>query len=191
MIARLTPLEPPYEPTIARALERMMGSADVEPLKLFRTVAYNEHVLDKFRSTGSYLLNFGTLDPIEREIVILRTCARCRSEYEWGVHVAIFADAVGLTAAQVAATVDDDAAVWTPRQTILIRLADELHDSATVSDALWSDLMEHWKPSQLVELLALAGQYRVVAYFTNALRIAREDFAPTFGSAARTRARDP
>src|SRR5438067_11965158 len=101
--ARLTPLDPPYEPDIARTLERMMGGAGVEPLALFRTVAHNPHVLDKFRSTGSYLLNFGTLDPREREIVILRTCARNGSTYEWGVHVAVYASDVGLTEEPVSA----------------------------------------------------------------------------------------
>src|SRR5690242_5057036 len=105
MIApRLTPLEPPYESGIEKTLQRMMGGSGLEPLKLFRTVAHNPHVLDKFRSTGSYLLNFGTLDPLEREIVILRTCALNGSDYEWGVHVTIYSKAVGLTDTQILAT---------------------------------------------------------------------------------------
>lgn len=28
----------------------------------------------------------------DREILIDRTCARCRCEYEWGVHIAFFAE---------------------------------------------------------------------------------------------------
>lgn len=90
MKERLAPLQPPYEPDVAAILERMMGGAGIEPLRLFRVVALNKAILDKFRSTGSYLLNFGTLDPLEREIVIHRTCARCGSEYEWGVHVVVY-----------------------------------------------------------------------------------------------------
>jgi len=179
---RLDPLDPPYEPEIARTLERMMGGASVEPLKLFRTVAHDRHLLDKFRSTGSYLLNFGTLDPLEREIVILRTCALCGSEYEWGVHVAVYASAVGLDEHQVAATVNGLRDVWNPRQRLLVRLADELHETAGVSEELWSELSQSWRPEQLVELLALAGQYRMVAYFTNALRIDLEEFAGRFAT---------
>src|SRR5918999_5071252 len=114
----------------------MMGGPGTEPLKLFRTVAHNPHILDKFRSTGSFLLNFGTLDPEEREIVIHRTCALCGSEYEWGVHVAIYGKTVGLSQEQIEATVvggpDDDA--WSPKQRLLIRLVDELHETSTVSD---------------------------------------------------------
>lgn len=42
--------------------------------------------------------------PREREIVIDRTCARCGCEYEWGVHVAAFGSAVGLTPDQLEET---------------------------------------------------------------------------------------
>jgi 4-carboxymuconolactone decarboxylase len=181
--ARLTPLEPPYDPEIEKTLDRMMGGLG-DPLVLFRTVAHNPRILDKFRSTGSYLLNFGTLAPMEREIVILRTCARNRSSYEWGVHVAVFSEAVGLTREQVSATLGDDAGAWTPRQALLVRLADELHETSTVSDELWADLENEWTAEQLIELLALAGQYRMVSYFTNALHLSDESFAPPMVSGA-------
>lgn len=182
MVARLEPVQPPYDEELARTFARMMGSAEVEPLALFRTVAHNLHILDKLRSTGSYLLNFGTVDPLEREIVILRTCARCGSEYEWGVHVAIFAPSVGLTDRQVEATVasgaEDDA--WTRRQSFLIRLVDELHETSRVSDDLWRRLVEGWSAAQLVELVALVGQYHAVSFLTNAFALSPESFAPRF-----------
>jgi hypothetical protein len=54
---RLEPIEPPYDPELARTLERMMPPG-VEPLKLFRTVAHNRHLLDRLRSTGAYLLSW-------------------------------------------------------------------------------------------------------------------------------------
>ena len=83
MAARISPVDPPYEEGVAKTLERMMPPG-VEPLKLFRTVAHNPHVLEKFRTTGAYILNFGRVEPIEREILIHRTCARCGCEYELG-----------------------------------------------------------------------------------------------------------
>ena len=179
---RIAPIEPPYEPEISRTLERMMGGPGVEPLKLFRTVAHNPHILDKFRSTGSYLLNFGTLDPSEREIVIHRTCARCGSEYEWGVHVAFYGKSVGLSQEQIDATVlgGPDEPAWSPKQRLLIRLVDELHDTSTVSDGLWEEMRALWSPPQLVELVALVGQYHLVSYFTNALRVEAEEFGARF-----------
>jgi Carboxymuconolactone decarboxylase family len=37
----------------------------------------------------------------DREIIIDRTCARCRCQYEWGMHVAFFAERAGLSSAQI------------------------------------------------------------------------------------------
>src|SRR2546428_13977340 len=102
---RIPALEPPYDPEVARTLEGMMGGSGLEPLLLFRVVAHNPHILDKFRSPGSYLLNFGTIDPIEREIVIDRTCARGAGEYEWGVHEVAYGRRVVLGEEQMRATV--------------------------------------------------------------------------------------
>jgi alkylhydroperoxidase family enzyme len=178
---RIAPLEPPYDEDVARTLERMMPPG-VEPLKLFRTVAHNPKLLDKLRSTGAYLLNFGTVDPREREIVIHRTCARCGCEYEWGVHVAAFARPLGFSEEEIEATVRGAAetAPWTEREALLVRLVDELHDTATISDSLWKELAAGWSPAQLVELVTLVGQYHAVSFVANGLRVAGEDAAERF-----------
>jgi 4-carboxymuconolactone decarboxylase len=181
MAARIAPVDPPYEEDVAKTLERMMPPG-VEPLKLFRTVAHNPYVLDKFRTTGAYLLNFGHVAPLEREILIHRTCARCGCEYEWGVHAAVFADAVGLSAEQVEATVNghwDDPA-WSEREALLVRLADELHDSGTVSAELWSLLEAEWDAPELIELLAVCGFYHLVSFMANAGGVELETAARRF-----------
>jgi 4-carboxymuconolactone decarboxylase len=185
---RIKPLEPPYPDALAETLRRMMPPG-VEPLKLFRTVAWNEHVLERFRSIGAYLLNFGRLAPIDREIVIHRTCARCGCEYEWGVHAAVFAHAVGLSDEQLAATVSGEATdpAWSEREALLVRLADELHDSATVSDELWSQLARNWDEAELIELIALAGFYHLVSFTANAARVEREEAAARFPITQATR----
>jgi 4-carboxymuconolactone decarboxylase len=185
---RIEPLEPPYPDGVGETLRRMMPP-DIDPLKLFRTVAWNEHVLERFRQTGAYLLNFGKLEPIEREIVLHRTCARCGCEYEWGVHAAVYARSVGLSEAQLEATVsgDGDDPAWSPREALLIRLADELHDTATVSDGLWAQLADNWDAPELIELIAVAGFYHLVSFTANAARVEREPFAERFPTAtART-----
>jgi 4-carboxymuconolactone decarboxylase len=186
-IRRLQPLEPPYDSEVQRTLKRMMGGMSIEPLKLFRVVAHNRNFLDKFRSTGSYLLNFGTLDPLEREIVIHRTCARCGSEYEWGVHVVVFGRSLGLSDEQLWSTVHGtgDDPVWSARQALLVRLVDELHETSAVSDQLWEQLANGWSAEQLVELVALVGQYHAVSFLTNALGVEVEEFAERFPAPAK------
>jgi len=118
----------------------------------------------------------------EREIMIDRTTARCGSEYEWGVHATFFAEKAELTPQQVQATVlaASDDAVWSARDQLIVRLADELHDSNTVSDALWSKLGQEFEDEQLLELIVLAGFYHTVSFLTNALRLPLEAYGARF-----------
>jgi 4-carboxymuconolactone decarboxylase len=179
--ARLEPLAEPYPPEIAETLRRMMPPG-VEPLKLFRTVAHNAAILERFRTTGAYILNFGRVDPADREVVIHRTTARCGCEYEWGVHAVAYGRALGLTDDQLRATVHgaaDDPA-WSSRQALLVRLVDELHDTARVSDELWAELAREWDPAQLVELVATVGFYHFVSFTANAFRVDQEEYAERF-----------
>ena len=175
MPPRLAPVEAPYEPTIEDTLRRLMGGVEHEPLKLFRTIAHHPAILDRFRQIGSSLLSFGTLDAADRETVIHRVTARAGAEYEWGVHATVFAPQAGIDPDVLWSGSADDVA--DERQRLLVRLADELHDTATVSDGLYAALERRWPPEQLVELVALCGFYRLVSYFCNAFRVEREDWA--------------
>jgi alkylhydroperoxidase family enzyme len=184
--ARVAPLEPPYSEAVQAALARVMPEG-VAPLALFRTLAVNERVFLRLMAGG--LLDRGSISLREREIVIDRACARCGSEYEWGVHVALFAERVGLTPEQVAATCGPEAAAdaFPARERLLIRLVDALHDRARVSEALWTALREHWSEAQLVELVALAGFYHLISFLTNALRIPPEPYGARFPTRGRSR----
>lgn len=178
-MTRLAPLEPPYEEATAATLAEMMPPG-VPPLRLFRTIAHNPRVLAKIRASN--LLDRGSLERRHREIVILRTTARCGCEYEWGVHVSFFAQRVGLGAAEVAATVHGgpDHPKWSEAERTLIRLADELHDDARISEALWAELGKHWNEAQLVELVVLAGFYHTISFVVNGLGVDLEPGAARF-----------
>src|SRR5215469_6484970 len=117
MTARIAPLAPPFPPEIAETLARVMQGAP--PLVLFKTLARNGRVFQRFMAGG--LLDKGSITLREREIVIDRTTARLRSEYEWGVHVAFFASAAEFSPAQIRATVKgaSEDPVWSPRERLL------------------------------------------------------------------------
>ena len=119
-MSRIAPLESPYSADIQADFDRIMPPG-VPPLVLFRTIATSERAWKKFRAAS--LLDRGPLSLREREIVIDRTCALTRCEYEWGVHVAIFAQAAKLTGEQVRATVLEpaDAPCWSEGEQALIK----------------------------------------------------------------------
>src|SRR5467141_4395969 len=99
--ARVEPVRPPYPPELQAVFDRIMPLG-VPPLLLFTTLARVPRVYDRFRAAS--LLDRGPVSLRQREIVIDRTCARCGCAYEWGVHIAFFAERVALTPAQVRAT---------------------------------------------------------------------------------------
>ena len=146
----------------------------VPPLTLFTTLARVPRIYDRFRA-GS-LLDRGPVSLRHREIVINRTCARCGCAYEWGVHVAFFAGRAALTPEQVRATFRGDAndPAWSEEELLLIRLVDELHDKADISDQLWNSLMTALSIEQIFELIALVGFYHTVSFFANGLRLGAE-----------------
>jgi alkylhydroperoxidase family enzyme len=175
---RIAPVEPPYPAEVQSAFDVVMRGAP--PLLLFRTVAQNPRVLQRMMA-GS-LLDRGSIALRARELMILRTTARCGAAYEWGVHVATFAAKAGIDERQQRSTVhgtpDDDC--WDGDDAVVLRLADRLHETNDVDDALWADAAARFSAAQLVELVMLAGLYHAVSYLVNAARFAGEPFAPTF-----------
>jgi alkylhydroperoxidase family enzyme len=181
MTARIAPAVPPFDPEVARVIDQTMRGRP--PLHLFATMARDPRLAMKFFAGG--LLDKGNLSLRQREIVIDRTTALCRSEYEWGVHVALFAAKAGLTEEQVRATESSSAedACWSGEDRLLIRFCDALHRDCDIEDALWQELHGAFTEEALIELLMLAGFYRTVAYLTNALRLPLEDGVPRFDAA--------
>jgi alkylhydroperoxidase family enzyme len=179
---RIAPLEAPYPADAQASFDRIMPPG-MPPLVLFRTLAACPRIWEKFRA-GS-LLDKGPVPLRLREIVIDRICARCGNAYEWGVHVAFFAERAGLTPEQQHATVhgDADAPCWSDEERVAIRLTDALHDTASISDGLWTALRARFSDEQIFELIALCGFYRTVAYFCNGLRLPAEPYAATFPAA--------
>lgn len=175
---RIAPLAPPYPPEIQAQFDRIMRGAP--PLVLFRVMAGHMRAWDKFRAGG--LLDPGPLSLRQREIVIDRTCALNKCEYEWGVHVAIFAGPAQLSEEEVRATVLGDAmsSCWSPAEQTLIAAVDTLHFRATLSDEEFATLSAHYDEAQILEIMLLCGFYRTVSYLANGLKLPLEEKAARF-----------
>ena len=150
---RVEPLTPPFAPDVQAVFDKIMPPA-VPSLALFTTLARVPRIYERL-CAGS-LLDRGPVSLRYREIVIDRTCARCGCAYEWGVHIALFADRAALEPEQVRATVRGNALdpVWSAEEMLLIRLVDELHDAANISDQLWKDIVTVFSIEQIFELIA-------------------------------------
>ncbi|NTY63443.1 carboxymuconolactone decarboxylase family protein [Mycolicibacterium sphagni] len=176
--ARVAPAPSPLPADIQDSIDAIMRGND--PLVLFTTLARDRRLFFKLFNSG--LLDRGHLTILQREIVIDRVTAQCGAEYEWGVHVAAYATKAGLDAGQIASLLESDASEehWRDEDRVLIRLCDSLHASCSVDDGLWESLIRYHSEEAIIELLMLAGYYRMISYLANGLRLPLEPNTPRF-----------
>ena len=183
MEQRIAAVTQPYEHDVGEQLARMMPPG-VEAIALFRTFVRNMPMTKAMHGWGSYELGRElSLSMRERETVIVRTCARCGCEYEWGVHIAFFAERAGFTPEQVRSLTHGETSdrCWTDRRdALLLAAVDSLHDSNDIDDALWRDLVAVFTEVQLLDLLMLCVWYHAISFSARAARVALEPGAPRF-----------
>ena len=179
MNPRISPALPPWDPRVAEDFEKLMPPG-MEPIALFRTLAKNPRVLRRMRRGG--LLDPGSISVRQRELVILRTTALSRAEYEWGVHATFFGAQAGFGDDELHATVWEgpEAACWSEDESVLVRVCDELHEGARIGDGTWAALRARFSEAQIIEVVAVAGLYRAVSYAVNAMGVALEPGALRF-----------
>jgi alkylhydroperoxidase family enzyme len=182
-MTRIEPVAPPYSPEVAERLDRMMPPG-VPPIGLFRTFVRNLPMASAMGTWGSYELSKRlSLTMRDREIVIDRTCALCKCEYEWGVHVAFFADRVGLSPEQVTSLTHGDASdpCWlNEHDRWLITAVDSLHNTSDLPDEIWNGLKAHLDEVQMLDLFMLTGWYHAISFAANGARVDVEPGAPRF-----------
>jgi alkylhydroperoxidase family enzyme len=176
----------PTAPRIAPAA----AAVEPVPLNIFRTISRNHDLYKGFLALGGHLLRGDALPAREREIVILRAGWRCGSEYEFGQHTAI-GQLVGMADEEIASLADAGDFGWTDDDRALIAMVDELCADDLVSTATWQVLAARWSDEQLLELLVLAGFYRLVSGLLNSVGVALEAKTPGWPAAAAPRRRAP
>lgn len=182
-MSRVKPLDPPFAADEQAMFDQIMP-AGVAPLLLFRVLARSKRAWSKFLA-GS-LLDAGPLPVREREMVIDRTCALTGCEYEWGVHVKLFAARASLSNKELEALSSEQpqAAHWSDAERAVIGVVDALHFRATLTDDEFKELRRYYDDDQVLEILLLCGFYRTVAYLANGLALPLEPGTPRFPGAA-------
>lgn len=176
----LDPCEPPYSAGVADDLAALMPR-DAPPIALFRVLAHNPRILSRFR--GGRLLDPGSLPMRERELLILRVCRLCDCEYEWSVHVSVFAQVAGLDRADVKATLVRTATTpLSRRERSMLAAAGELVDIQRLTPATAAALRVELEPAEIVELIALVGRYVWVSMIANAAELPLEQGVPTWSA---------
>jgi alkylhydroperoxidase family enzyme len=169
---RIAPAHPrelrPLARIVAGIAGRVTGSG---PPNIFTTLGRNPRLFRAWLRYSAQLMPFGRLPRRDTELVILRVAWRCRSAYEWHLHVPI-ALRVGLTPEEVAGATDDaQQSSLTVRQRALLTVADELLARREISEVTWSTVQATFRERETIELCLLIGHYQGLASAVGGLGI--------------------
>jgi 4-carboxymuconolactone decarboxylase len=159
-VARIPYVDPEEAPERVREVLEAMP-----PLNVFRMMANAETAFRPWMRWGGVLLNDLALDPLLRELAILRVARLTpHADYEWIQHVPI-ARSVGAAEEQVTALDrgEIDVGCFTTDQRAVLRFTTEVVRDARASDESFSAVAALLSPREIVELIMVIGQYMMLA----------------------------
>lgn len=149
-----------------------------EALNLYTTLLNHPKLYGPRARFGSYLQRDSLLDPVTRELAIMRTAWNIRAPYEWAHHEES-ARVAGLTEAQIAAIATGPSApVWNAQQRAVLTAADELRREAFISNATWTELARYYGMKERIEIVYTVGGYTMTGLAINSLGIQTEPGYP-------------
>jgi 4-carboxymuconolactone decarboxylase len=158
------------------AMEGAAPAPTRRPLPILSVIAHQERLLGPFLAWASAIALDGVLSRRDSELLALRVAHNCASDFEWRHH-AVFARAAGMTDDEIARVATASASAeggWAPNEAALLRAADELHTTTTISAEVWATLAAHYDPSALVEIIFVVGQYTMLSMLANAAGVVDE-----------------
>lgn len=171
-MARLEFPDPATQSEEIRDRLRRVGSLNVT-----RMMSHAEGPMLAYSKLGTQLLLRGKLDPVLREVVILRIGQLCGSQYEWHQHVSV-ARAVGMDDATLQAMADQAFERLTDAQQVAVAVAEEIKREGGATEGTFHRAKAHFSAEQLVELCLVAGYYIMTAGLLLSFDIEIEDTAP-------------
>ena len=178
MAARIAPFPSTGNPHDIQELLDFGSEGTGGASNVFLTLARNAELFRRWMAFTAEFYTPTSLAPRHRELLVLRTAWRCRSDYEWGQHVRM-GRAAGLTDDEITGVARPlDARAWSPTDVALLRAADELVEDHTVAPSTWAALARDFDEGHLIEVLLLVGSYIGLAGFLNAVGVEREAGVP-------------
>jgi alkylhydroperoxidase family enzyme len=141
-------------------------------INVFRMLMYCPDVGVQVARLGSAIFASSALSEIDRELAIL-ACGSCfGAPYEMSQHEPI-SRAVGVSGEQRAAVAarNLNAGCLSPRQRALLTFVAAVADAPVVPDTVYNAMQFHYSDRQIVEAIALTGNYFLIGRLTTVLNV--------------------
>ncbi len=155
----------PYPDPTSLSPDTQTVLGKMPPLNIFRMMAGGEGLLQAFTRMGNYILFKSKLNPILREIAIIRAGVLSKAKYEVHQHERIGRD-LGMSEALITAIhVGAEAAAFDDLQRLVMRYTDDVVKNVRASDQTFVPLSERLSLQEMQELTVTIGYYMMVSRF--------------------------
>jgi 4-carboxymuconolactone decarboxylase len=159
----------PDPTTLSPDTQALLGK--LPPLNIFRMLAGGDELLRAFARFGNHLLSKASLDPVLREIAIVRVGVLSGASYEVHQHEAISRQ-LGMSDELIAAIRNGpDDPVFDELQRRVMRFTDDVVANVKASDETFDALQSELSLQQLQELTITIGFYMAVSRFLETFAI--------------------
>ena len=166
---------PYFDPAQAAGPRARKFYEKAAPLNIFRMAGHSGELIEGFTKLGTQLLYFGSLDPVLREIAIIRVGVLSKASYEVTQHERI-ASRIGMSDALIAAIQEGpQAAAFDEMQSLVMRFTDDIVLNVRASDATFEPLRQRLDYQQLQELVMTIGYYMLISRFLETFDVDLED----------------
>lgn len=177
---RIAPTREPEWTAEQRALLEPIQSSRGTVPNIYLTMARHPDMFTPRLTFGRHIQRNSTLPAREREMLICRIAWLTSGEYEWAAHRGIGLQN-GLTEEDISRLASGpDAEGWSEFDAAVVRAADELHETAFISDATWETLSTRFDKLQLMDAVMTVGGYHMLAMALNSFGVQLPEGATGF-----------
>jgi len=181
----------PYPKDVPAAVQALLDARP--PRNVFRMMAHAPALMPGIMELTGAILYRAKLDPVLRELAILRVGHLCGSSYEVHQHRKI-SQAIGLAQPKIDGTARDaDPKLYDARELVVLRMAEQVVRQVKADDALFAEALKVLGHELTMELLIVIGLYVMLAQVLENAGVAleegggpsQEDVTKIFGAQSR------
>jgi 4-carboxymuconolactone decarboxylase len=147
----------------------------VPPINVLRMLSHSGPLLAGFREFGRRILYSLELDPVLREMAIVRVGHLCKCAYELAQHERFIAE-LGVPIAKIAAlAIGTSQENLAPVEKAVLAFADDVVTNVRAGDATLADLHRYLPDRQIIEVIMTAGCYRMLCMMLESAGVEIED----------------
>lgn len=156
---------PYFDPADAAGPRAKKAYEKLPHMNVFRMMGHSGELIDGFTKLGTQILNFAKLDPVLREIAIIRVGILSNAAYEVKEHERI-GRRIGMSDALIGAVHEGaQATAFDPLQQAVMRFTDDVVLNVRASDETFEPLRAALSLQELQELVMTIGYYMALARF--------------------------